>query len=99
MTRMRKLAEIIYGPQVWIQNSYEEGAKVCLLGGLGKLLGCQPETIGDDDPEYQRLIRAIQEETGGFHDDVANWNDNPSTTFTEVARVVSAYDRLRMFNS
>lgn len=94
-----KLAEILTGPEKWMQDEYERNGRVCLVGALGKLLSRPPDTIEDDDPEYQRLSRAISDETGRPCDGVHNWNDMPERTFTEIARVAAAYDRRRMLNT
>jgi hypothetical protein len=107
---MKKLAEILSGPEAWTQGYLLRNGRSCLLGGL-YLLGGYLRGSGVS-PEVGRLRRVIDERFGGWQpfeklpaarlqDDelaVIAWNDDPARTWDEVALVVADYDRDRMLN-
>jgi hypothetical protein len=105
---MKKLAEILSGPEAWTQGCLLRNGRSCLLGGL-YLLGGYMRGSGVS-PEVSRLRRVIEDRfpeafadwpAAALQDDelvVIAWNDAPWRDWSEVALVVADYDRDRMLN-
>ena len=85
---MKKLAEILTGPETWCQIKLHDGERRCLLGAMF--------VCGDFN--LDRMLDVIRRETGRYYTAVIEWNDDPKRTWEEVAAVVAAYDRDRLLN-
>ena len=99
---MKKLAEILTGPDTWTQGTLHNGhGRRCLIGALIAAVGAPGHS--KFLLEEQRLRRAIAREYGPLPktpglSPIATWNDTAGRTWEEVARVVEAYDRERLLN-
>ena len=94
---MKKLAEILTGPDTWTKGRFRFDGRICLVQALAQLHHVNPKAIGAH-PEYERLERVIGlgTERGLPSPGISWWNDAPERTWDDVERAVEAYDRDRL---
>jgi predicted methyltransferase len=102
---MRKLAEVLSGPDTWCQGelmSNRPTLRRCLVGAILACFQEQPIPVMQwtaiQCSELNRMRRIINDLFGTDFNTIAEWQDAPDRTWDEIALVVDAYDRDRMLN-